>query len=161
MINTRNDTVQATTNKACTSASVSASAADQIKEKTADDDFDFYFDNSDSEPGSENIIFISKKVAIAEETKKFKNLLANSKYSVSTKDFWKENKKTLPLLFELTLILLNIPSSSAYVERFFSICGVVNRKRAGNMSDETLINRSFLKTNLEILSKLSEEEEDN
>ena len=29
------------------------------------------------------------------------------------------------------------------------------------MSDETLINRSFLKTNLEILSKLSEEEEDN
>ena len=131
MINTRNDTVQATTNKACTSASVSASAADQIKEKTADDDFDFYFDNSDSEPGSENIIFISKKVAIAEETKKFKNLLANSKYSVSTKDFWKENKKTLPLLFELTLILLNIPSSSAYVERFFSICGVVNRKRTG------------------------------
>ena len=88
-------------------------------------------------------------------------MLANSKSSVSTKDFWKENKKTLPLLFELTLILLNIPSSSAYVERFFSICGVVNRKRAGNMSDETLINRSFLKTNLEILSKLSEEEEDN
>ena len=89
--------------------------------------------------GVKKVIFISKKVAIAEETKKFKNLLANSKYSVSTKDFWKENKKTLPLLFELTLILLNIPSSSAYVERFFSICGVVKRKRAGNMSYETLI----------------------
>ena len=86
MINTRNDTVQATTNQACTSASVSASAAQQIKEKTADDDFDFYFDNSDSEPESGNIIFISKKVAIAEETKRFKNLLANSKSSVSTKD---------------------------------------------------------------------------
>jgi len=105
-----NDTVHATTNQACTSTSVSASAAQQIKEKTADDDFDFYFDNSDSEPESGNIIFISKKVAIAEETKRFKNLLANSKSSVSTKDFWKENKKTLP----------------------------VNRKRAGNMSDELL-----------------------
>ena len=53
-------------------------------------------------------------------------------------------------------MFFNIPTSSAYVEHFFSICGVVNRKRAGNMTDETLINRAFLKSNLTILNEMAE-----
>jgi hypothetical protein len=50
--------------------------------------------------------------------------------------------------------LHNIPASSASVERLFSICGIINRKRAGNMSDKTLIDRAFLKANVEILNQL-------
>ena len=70
---------------------------------------------------------------------------------ISSIKFWLDNKKTFPSLYKLALILFNIPSSSAFVERFFSICGIVNDKRRGNMKDETLINRSFLKSNLDLL----------
>ena len=52
-------------------------------------------------------------------------------------------------LYKFCLILFNIPASSAYVKRFFSIYGLVNRKRAGNMTDKNLINRAFLKTNID------------
>ena len=62
----------------------------------------------------------------------------------------------MPLLNELALTLLNIPSSSSFIERFFSVCGIVNRQRAGNMNDSTLINRAFLKANLDILDKIND-----
>jgi len=129
-----------------------STASNQFNELTNDDSFERYFCNTDSEGENE---IISKKKSLSDETKRFKNLIENCKTKITTRAFWQENKLNLPLLFELTNILQNIPSSSAYVERFFSICGVVNRKRAGNMSDETLINRSFLKTNLNILLNIN------
>lgn len=54
------------------------------------------------------------------------------------------------------MILLNIKSSSAIIERFFSICGIVNDKRRQNMSDELLITRSLLKANMSTLSEMNE-----
>ena len=51
---------------------------------------------------------------------------------------------------------MNIPSSSAYIERFYSICGNVCKQRAGNMKAQTIASRSFLKANIKILDKLSE-----
>ena len=116
--------------------------------------FDLYFGDSSEDETKSPII--SKKVSLTEELKRFKYILNNINHQkIESKKFWKDNKSSLPLLYELWLILRNISSSSAYVERFFSICGIVNRKRAGNMSDETLINRSFLKANINLLNDIA------
>ena len=69
-------------------------------------------------------------------------------------DFWISKRKELPNLYNLSLIFFNIPASSASVERLFSICGIVNRKRAGNMNNQTLINRAFLKANSDLLEEM-------
>jgi hypothetical protein len=83
--------------------------------------------------------------------------------SFSSSEFWASHAKIKkPVINSLTrcadvaMMLRNIPASSACVERFFSICGIVHHKRAGNMSDSTLENRAFLKTNLKIFEKLIE-----
>jgi hypothetical protein len=39
----------------------------------------------------------------------------------------------MPKIYKLALILLNIPCSSALVERFFSICGLICKNRSFNM----------------------------
>jgi hypothetical protein len=44
---------------------------------------------------------------------------------LTTKMFWAENRKQLPNLHKLAKRLLTIPASSAFIERFFSVCGVV------------------------------------
>jgi hypothetical protein len=75
----------------------------------------------------------------------------------STSAFWHKYRAKLPNLHKLSIILLNIPASSAYVERFFSICGFVNDKRRGNMKPDLLIKRCLLAANIDILNELSED----
>ncbi|RNA20169.1 hypothetical protein BpHYR1_043187 [Brachionus plicatilis] len=43
--------------------------------------------------------------------------------------FWNEDC-IMPYLAKLAIVLLNIPSSSAYIERFYSICGLVSKRNA-------------------------------
>lgn len=69
----------------------------------------------------------------------------------STRGFWFTNASKFPIIGQLALILLNTPSSSAFVERFFSLCGVISKQRAGNMSAELLEIRSMLRANLSLL----------
>lgn len=57
----------------------------------------------------------------------------------------------MPKLFELAQILLCIPASSAFIERFFSISGAVCKVRAGNTAPDLICTRSFLKSNLFLL----------
>ena len=97
----------------------------------------------------------SDKSSIELEKTKFLAILEDaSQLLITTKQFWQKHRSTLPNLYKVARHLLSIPSSSAFVERFFSICGVICRKRAGNMSDKTLITRSFLKTNMKLLNCL-------
>jgi hypothetical protein len=70
--------------------------------------------------------------------------------------FWKAHRVHLPHLFKLAIILLNIKSSSAFIERYFSISGIVCDKRRLNMKDDLIIMRSMMKTNMKILSELNE-----
>jgi hypothetical protein len=72
-----------------------------------------------------------------------------------TKLFWKKNSLKFPMLYKLALVLLNIQSSSAFIERFFSICGVVCTRRATNMKADLLIKRSMMKSNMHILPHLN------
>jgi hypothetical protein len=79
-----------------------------------------------------------KSVAADEAFDQFYQSIELDQVEISQKEFSIENsekRKELPHLYNLCLKLYNVPSSSAYVERFFSICGVVNRKRAGNMRE--------------------------
>ena len=74
----------------------------------------------------------------------------------STAKFWTTNVQQFPILKDLGAILYNIPSSSAYIERFYSISGNVCNVRSGNMNANTIAKRSFLKANIKILNKLSD-----
>ncbi len=74
---------------------------------------------------------------------------------MSTKLFWLKNALQFPMLYKLAIVLLNIQSSSAFIERFFSICGVVCTRRATNMKADLLIKRSMMKTNMHILTHLN------
>ena len=73
----------------------------------------------------------------------------------STTSFWNKFKSQLPLLSSVARQLLNIPSSGACIERFFSICGVICTQRRGNMSTDMIIKRSMLKVNLDILTEFT------
>jgi hypothetical protein len=75
----------------------------------------------------------------------------------STRGFWYSNASKYPLISQLALILLNTPASSAFVERFFSICGIICHQRAGNMSAELIETRSLLRANLGLLEEDEEE----
>ena len=90
----------------------------------------------------------------------FRELVSNESFlkakDISTKGFWLENRNKFPNLAKLANILLNIPSSSAFIERFFSICGVVCKQRSMAMTDLLIITRALLKTNIHLLKEINE-----
>jgi hypothetical protein len=55
--------------------------------------------------------------------------------------------------------LLSIQASTAFVERYFSICGIICTTKNTNMNDKTLVMRSVLKSNMNILDELKIEED--
>lgn len=69
----------------------------------------------------------------------------------STRSFWLKKANLYPNLTKAAQIVYNIPSSSAFIERFFSICGITCRKNAGNIGASMIINRSMLKANINLL----------
>ena len=81
--------------------------------------------------------------------------------SHSTCQFWLINKEKLPYLSKLALLLMNINSSSAFIERYFSICGLVQDKRRMNISIDLFKKRCFLRANIKILNELNKKEVEN
>ena len=76
----------------------------------------------------------------------------------SNAEWWRKNWSEFPNLYELAAVLFNIPASSSYAERFFSVCGYVCKTRSGNENGETIILRSMLRANYEYLEELSNQE---
>jgi hypothetical protein len=62
--------------------------------------------------------------------------------STSTRKFWLKNKSKFLFLKNLAEILLNIPSSSAFIERYYS-CGIICKQRCGNITSKQIIERSL------------------
>ena len=62
----------------------------------------------------------------------------------------------MPNLFDLQLILLNIWASSAFIERFFSISGIICDIKRANMEEDLIRMRSMLKANMPILNSTNE-----
>ncbi|CAF0799022.1 unnamed protein product [Brachionus calyciflorus] len=86
------------------------------------------------------------KHEIENEVNKLKAILTadNNKLILTTtnsKEFWYQHQGAFAKLSKLANILLNINSSSACVERFFSLCGFIENKRNQNMETELFINR--------------------
>jgi len=137
------------------SVSVASTPKDLTQKSENENLFSNYFDLSDSDsdiaPDMSN-----KMIKLKEEIDRYNIIVNNPVKEKTSKIFWQNNAKAMLLLNELALTLLNIPSSSSFIERFFSVCGIVNRQRAGNMNDSTLINRAFLKANLDILDKIND-----
>ena len=72
----------------------------------------------------------------------------------STKSFWLKSNINFPYLSKMVLILMNICCSSAFIERYFSICGFIQNKRSSNITVELFIKRCFLRANIKILNEL-------
>jgi hypothetical protein len=77
---------------------------------------------------------------------------ANIKKIKCSSTFWSENIDKYHYLGMLARDLLNVPASTAFVERFFSLCGVICNQRAANMSNDLIVMRCMLKSNISILS---------
>ena len=114
--------------------------------------------NEKTSSNNESLIFKRNK-EIEAEIIYFSTLLSDPKVinsSSSTKEFWLKYRQNMPYLFDLQIVLLNIPSSSSFIERFFSISGIVCDSRRLNMTDELVIIRSLLKANMTLLNELHE-----
>ena len=75
------------------------------------------------------------------------------------RDFGKKLQKDIHNLFDLQLILLNIWASSAFIERFFSVSGIICDIKRANMEEDLIRMRSMLiliKANMPILNSTNE-----
>lgn len=117
----------------------------------------FKDDENVTEKNDEPNLFNLEK-DLDQEIKNFSEYLSNVNFKTikSTRSFWIANKGKFPKLLKLAIYLLNISASSAFVERFFSIAGIICKKNSGNMNEDLIIKRSMLKANIEILDELNE-----
>ncbi len=92
------------------------------------------------------------------EILKYTKMVENNKCLKKTVGaFWNENAKELKNLRSLALKLLNIPSSAAYIERHYSLCGVICDQRNRKMSSNMIVTRTMLKAYLNVLIDMNAE----
>ena len=118
----------------------------------------FSSDDSDEQNPSNSARIVILKKDLENEMRLFAAIVTSQEFrkmKSSNRSFWSKQSTSIPLLSALAKRTLNIQASSAVVERFFSICGVICGKREMNTSDELLIMKSVLKTNIELLNELS------
>ena len=98
---------------------------------------------------------------IESELEKLKKILNTEKIMkcFSSQHFWLSNSKNFPNLFKLACFLLNISSSSACIERYFSICGFINKKQSSNSYTDLFLDRCLLRANISILNTLNKTNE--
>jgi hypothetical protein len=112
-----------------------------------------------TEVASKEAKFFKKQQEIEKEIISYSDLLSDPKIiknTKSTSEFWKKNRRNFLNLYQLQTILLNIPASSAFIERFFSISGIVSDIKRLAMKDELIIMRSMTKANMSILRELNQ-----
>ena len=63
--------------------------------------------------------------------------------------FWKKYESQYPLLSKVALDILSLPTSQAYVERAFSVTGILCSGRRNRMS-KNLEKRAFLQLNRQL-----------
>ena len=71
---------------------------------------------------------------------------------VDALNFWIQRSVVYPLLTPVALDLISAPTSQAYVERIFSLCGMLTAGRRNRM-EKSLQMRVFLKLNKDIISR--------
>ena len=113
------------------------------------------FNDSQDEKSGSNTKSLRFKVEkqLDYEITYFSNLLSDENFikkTKSTAQFWDINKKEMPNLFELQIIILNISAGSSFIERFFSISGIVCDIKRASINDELIEMLSLMKENMQI-----------
>ena len=98
---------------------------------------------------------IGLKRGILQEIKFLVSKFSELSEMKNTVRLWQKNKNELKHLYKLCEILFNIPSTSAQLERFFSISGFVCDKRRMRMTSDLVIKRAMLKANLSLFSQIN------
>ena len=132
---------------------------DDLKTPLSGSFFGSFFGDDDDVFQNEEALKFERNQALNAEIAMFTTKIANKsliKPGISTREFWKTNSLLMPYLFKMSKILLTIPSSSAYIERFFSVSGFVCDRRRMNMKDDLIVSRSLLKTNFHISEEMNE-----
>ena len=133
---------------------IQASQADSVQS----DQFYYGFAEDNNNQSNEGKLF-KFEADLDKEISFFSTFFTSSdtlKSIKDTKQFWLSNKITLPILFTFASRVLSTPVSSAYIERFFSVSGVVCSNRAFNMKDDLIIMKSMLKSNYKTLRDIHE-----
>ena len=101
--------------------------------------------------------------SFTKEISEFAKILQDSKILSkikSSKKFWSQNEEKFPYLSQL-FALTSINSSSAFIERFFSIYGIINTDRNQNMKHELFEFYAMLNSNLHIIQSENNDIEEN
>ena len=115
---------------------------------------------ADPEPAKNELDLEIFKNSLQKEVENFRLFLLDKNYANletinSTKSFWLKNISSFPNLSKLASILLNINSSSSFIERYFSICGFSSKKNRSNIGVDLFIKRCMLRANIDILKQLN------
>ncbi len=111
-----------------------------------------------SSQGLSQVAIFNNNINIEKQIDFFKTLILQDDLITkicNNSEFWRKFQDKMPTLYSLALILENIPSTSAQIERFFSITGIICDKKRLRMTHEMIIMRSMLKANISILEELN------
>ena len=137
-----------------------------VAPKTADSDLYFFAGMLEEEPSGSDIsneesIRSALKFKIIKEIKdevrRFAELILTENFvysNTSSNKFWMEKKLEFPNLCTMFLILESVNEPSAFIENFFSKCGIIVTKRNQNLNEESFHDRAMLCTNMAILNKM-------
>ena len=132
-----------------------------VTPKTADSEKHFFFGMGQDDLLIENsqtveaALKFQKQEAINLEINEFSKIIANKDFKcLSSNQFWIEKKLEFPNLCTLFAMLNSINASSAYIERFFSLCGIITTQRNQNSREDLFVSRAMLCANMKILEKL-------
>ena len=98
---------------------------------------------------------------VEKEMADFQEIISNAdiiNYIMSSADFWNDNKNKFPIFYKFIQIIMNIPATSAMLERFFSITGIICDKRRLNMNIDLIIMRCMFKANMILLNEIHKNE---
>ena len=142
-----------------TASALTPALAISPNEKRSENLFNNIFRQEPRAPEREKLSKESFMAKFNEEVTSYINLLNDNGAEIiasceSTREFWLSNRQQFPLLYRLACFLLNINSSSACIERFFSICGFVQKKNSSNIKSDLFKARCLLEANLDLLAKL-------
>ena len=115
---------------------------------------------SGSDITNEEAVRSALKFKKIEEIKRFSEIISKENFvhsNTSSNKFWMGKKLEFPNLCTIFLILESINASSAFIERFFSKCGIIVTKRNQNLNEESFNDRVMLCSNMPILNKMKSE----
>ena len=136
-----------------------ASVPSKNPKSVSSNDFDFLADFNEYEvvndSCNERVIDGEIDLEIHEYAKELRNINEKIEEMKSSTNYWLQNQSKFRKLSELYFLLNSIPASSAYIERFFSISGIVCDQKRMTMEDDLIIHRSMLKANMKFLDILA------